>query len=127
MPRIAIACLACTLLAAPALADRESVAPGAAVAAKVIGQKCAGALTSAEIGELDAYLAKDAGESVKAMEAKAKAGGYNGPSMQQLQATLTDSLSKKYSDPANCNTTTMAQARDMLDRVRRVTATGSIR
>ncbi len=40
----------------------QGVSPGGVIAAKAIGQYCSGSLTTSEIGELDAYLAKAAKE-----------------------------------------------------------------
>ncbi len=63
----------CACAAAPASAYRwpgDSAGLGSAIAAKVIGQQCAGLLSASDMREVDAYLAKAASELAKKPDAQ---------------------------------------------------------
>lgn len=90
-------------------------APGGAIAAKVIGQNCPGVLTAYEMGELDAYLDKAARE----LDARAEPGA---PPFATFAAALTETYQ---AESRACATDVEEEARDMLQRVRRVMASSA--
>ncbi len=100
--------------AAPAAIAEEAmpIAPsGLAVAAKVIGRKCEGTLSPAEIAEIDAYISR-----VRAGYAAKSAG--DGRFADALFPSLEKKYSESYSEPGRCTDEAHAFARDMLARVR---------
>jgi hypothetical protein len=113
-------------VASPAGAYRwpgEEAGPGAAIAARVIGQHCVGLLSASEIGELDAYIAKATSEWKRKAEAQ-KNNSYRSPSPEAIMRQLTETYTKKYRDPLACDADAGEEARDMLMRVRKAMASG---
>ncbi|KAB2911145.1 MAG: hypothetical protein F9K29_23225 [Hyphomicrobiaceae bacterium] len=89
------------------------IAPsGLAVAAKVIGLQCGGALTPDEVAEIDAYIGR-----VRAGYAARSTGDRR--FADALFPSLEKTYSEAYGTPERCTTEAHAFARDMLDRVRR--------
>ena len=123
--RAALTALLCLPFAIPASAasswpgDAPSI--GGAIAATAIGQHCAGTLTPAEIDELAVYQAKAIGEfAQQSGETQEDPAAFIARVARELTATYTG----KYRDPAACDATADFEARDMLERVRKVMATG---
>ncbi|MDO9383696.1 MAG: hypothetical protein Q7T86_12610 [Hyphomicrobiaceae bacterium] len=121
----ALTALLCLPLAMPASATSawpgDTPSLGGAIAAKVIGQQCAGVLASAEIGELDAFQTKATAELAQ----RPGSGNEDGKQFtERLVRMLTQSYSTKYRDPAACDARATAEARDMLQRVRNVMVGG---
>ena len=113
-------------VAAPASAYKwpgENAGLGSAVAAKVIGQQCAGLLSASDIRELDAYLAKSASELAKKPDAM-KYSVNGAPFHETLMQRLTETYTKKYSDPKACDADAFEEAQDTLQKVRKAMATG---
>jgi hypothetical protein len=113
-------------IAAPAAAYKwpgDSAALGSAVAAKVIGQQCAGLLSASGIREIDAYLAKAVSELARKPEAQKNS--VNGtPFHEALIRDLTETYTKKYSDPTACDADAAEEAQDTLQKIGRAMATG---
>jgi hypothetical protein len=71
----------------------DNPSPGGAVAAKAIGQQCAGVVSDADIRELDQYLAKAAGELAATQDAQQNR--VNGrPFLDVLVGDLTATYTK---------------------------------
>ena len=104
-------------LLAPAMANQwppGEVVPGKVVWAKVVGEECSGVLTASEIAEFDAYLAKAAAEW----------GGNPanaGISFKKLMADMATDYASDY--PKDC-AADAAEARDILQAVRKAMASG---
>lgn len=117
--RATLTALLCLPLALPASAksswpgDTPSI--GGAIAAKVIGQQCEDVLAAAEIGELDAFLAR-------ALREFAHRPGIDTAETKKFDERfvpmLTEDYTKKYRNPAACDAAAAEEARDMLRRVR---------
>ena len=107
--------------------EGQGASPGGVIAAKAIGKYCSGSLSASEIGELDAYLAKAAKEWLEGEEAKKqKNKDYQPLSFEKkFVDPVTDVFAKKYSDPKNCGAGATEAARDMVQRVRGVMASGA--
>jgi hypothetical protein len=116
----------CGSVAAPASAYKwpgENAGLGSAIAAKVIGQQCAGLLSASDIREVDAYLAKAAREL--ATKPDAQKNSVNGTSFHEaLIRDLTETYTKKYRDPKACDADAAEEAQDTLGKIRKAMATG---
>jgi hypothetical protein len=127
--RIALSLLLCLPAAAPATAriwEGAGASPGGAIAAKAIGQYCPGVLSRPEIDELDAYLAKDASEQRKKDdEATQRDSGYKPFAFEEFRRNFAAHMVEKYSNAKNCDADSAEEARDMLQRIRKLLATGS--
>jgi hypothetical protein len=123
--RAALTALLSLPLTMPAFATSawpgDSPSLGGAIAAKVIGQQCAGVLTSLEIGELDTFQSKATAELAQ----RPGSGNEDGKQFtERLVRMLTQTYSTKYRGPAACDAQATVEARDMLQRVRNVMAGG---
>jgi transposase len=102
--------------------------PGAAIAAKVIGEQCPGVLSASEISELDAYLSKWEADVKQLDEAEKSRDSTYQPfpieKFPKLRKALGDEYTKKYRDPKNCNADAVEEARDTLQRVKQEMASG---
>jgi hypothetical protein len=121
----ALTALLCLPLAIPASASSswpgDAPSLGGAIAAKVIGQRCAGVLAPAEIGELEAFQSRATAELAE----RPVTGNEDGKAFtDRLARMLTQTYSDKYRDPAACDANAAGEARDMLQRVRTVMAGG---
>jgi hypothetical protein len=120
--RALCACLGLTLIfcvgvGSPVLAYKwpgDGPSPGGAISAKVIGQYCSGILSSTEIAELDAYLAKAASELAQKEEAK-KGSGFSSQSFETFRKGLTKDYESKYRDPKACDADATEEARVRLE------------
>lgn len=101
----------------------EDPAIGGAVAAKIIGQFCSGTLSEPDSKEIDAYLAKASTEWTK-NEERQKSKGYSSPSVQDLIRMLSETYSNKYKNSSACDDGAREEARDILEKVRKVMAAG---
>lgn len=113
---VAMSCL----LVSPAGAGKwpgTQASPGAALAAKAIGQACKGVLAPSQIAELDAYLAK------AAAEAKTDP-AMRGFSFDRFVRELSADYAARYRDAKECNADATEEARDSLKRVRAAMASG---
>jgi hypothetical protein len=114
------------LAAAPAAAYKwpgENAALGSAIAAKVIGKQCVGTLSASDMREIDAYLEKSADELARKPDARKYA--VNGvPFHETVTQRLTETYTKKYSDPAACDADAFEEAQDTLQKVRKAMASG---
>ncbi len=99
---------------------------GGVVDAKVIGQHCSGTLSAPEIAELDAYLVK-AGKEWPELEEelKKKLKDYRPISFEEVVQDLTDTYTRKFRDPKNCGPGATEMAQDMLQRVKKMMASGA--
>jgi hypothetical protein len=116
----------CGSVAAPASAYKwpgDSASLGSAIAAKVIGHQCAGALSASDIGELDAYLAKAVSELAKKPDAM-KNNVKGTPFHEVMVRDLTETYTKKYRDPKACDADAAEEAQDTLQKVRKAMSTG---
>jgi hypothetical protein len=116
----------CGSFAAPASAYKwpgDNASLGSAIAAKVIGQRCAGVLSASDIGEIDAYLAKAASELAKKPDAR-KYSVDDTPFHETLMRRLTETYTTKYRDPRACDSDAAEEAQDTLQKVRKVMAAG---
>ena len=101
----------------PARAEKwpgDDAPPGGAIAAKVIGQSCRGALDKSEVAELEDYIARRRAEFMAGDSDQQHLAKYLFP---QLDRAYTSD----YSDPSRCTADSTEMARDMLQRVRRIT------
>jgi hypothetical protein len=123
---LGLVALLCGAVASPAVAYKwpgERASLGSAVAAKVIGQQCAGILSAPDIRVLEAYLAKAASELAKKPDAmKYSVNGV--PFHETLMRRLTETYSQKYRDPLACDAETTEEAQDTLQKIRKEMATG---
>jgi len=127
VPILLSAALAAAVMSAPAHAYKfpgDGAPLGGVVATKVIAQSCAGTLTAPEIAELDAFIGKAAAAMDTKDAADEKGRGYKTLNSGELIKALTETYTAKYRDPANCNAGSTEEARDMLERVRKVMAAG---
>ncbi|MEQ1695046.1 MAG: hypothetical protein ABL901_04320 [Hyphomicrobiaceae bacterium] len=123
---LVLAILVATALSHSAMAYKfpgDDPAIGGAVAAKIIGQFCSGTLSETESKEIDAYLAKASIEWTK-NEERQKNKGYSSPSAQDLIRMLSETYSNKYKSPSACDDGAKEEARDILEKVRKVMAAG---
>jgi hypothetical protein len=123
MKRIVSAVAGLLLAALPAVAPAfaykwpgERASPGGAVSARVIGEQCAGVLSSAEIAELDAFIDRAGGE-LTAKHAQEN-GGDTPFQFEAFTSSLRDTYVADFKTPGRCNDGTAEEARDMLNRVR---------
>lgn len=86
--------------------------PGLAVAAKVIGDKCAGVLTRDETAEIAAYIAKARDIYAASKNENERVFG------EKLFTSLEEGYGETYAKPENCNEHARTFARNMLDQVR---------
>ena len=96
---------------------------GSAVATKIIGQFCSGTLSQSESAEIDAYIAKATSEWQKNEERK-KNKGYSSLSAQEIVRILTQTYSDKYKSTSACDDGATEEARDTLEKVRKLMAAG---
>ena len=113
--RAALTCL--VLMAAHSRAGAElwpgtDAPPGGAIAAKVIGQQCAGVLEPPEIQELAAFIDKRSREFANGTSDERRYPMFF-PRLEQMYRQI-------YAQPRRCDADAAAMARDMLERVRRV-------
>ncbi len=101
----------------------EDAGLGSAIAAKVIGQQCVGLLSASDMREIDAYLAKSASELANKPDAR-KYSVNGAPFYETLTQRLTETYTKKYSDPAACDADAFEEAQDTLQKVRKAMAAG---
>jgi hypothetical protein len=111
----AIAAVSVMALLAPAAAARadDDAAPGwgMAIAARVIGEKCADTLKADEIVTLNDYIAEAFQQSVTKS-------GQSPAWWADLRDKLEQSYVEKYSDPANCTDDARDEAEEMVSDVR---------
>ena len=111
------------LAAAPAAAYKwpgENAALGSAIAAKVIGKQCVGTLSASDMREIDAYLEKSADELARKPDARKYA--VNGvPFHETVTQRLTETYTKKYSEPADMINAIGWAATDVADAILRKT------
>ena len=125
-PRLGLTLVLCGSLAAPVSAYKwpgDSASLGSAVAAKVIGQQCAGLLSASDIREVDAYLARAASELAKKPDAQ-KYSVDGRPFHETLVRGLTQTYSEKYRDPKACDADAAEEAQDTLGKIRKAMASG---
>lgn len=118
-----ITLLAATVLFAPALAsadDTEAPGWGMAIAARVIGEKCTGALEPGEIATLNEFISAQFAQSV---EASGKGVAW----WADLRDKLEHSYVEKYADAANCTKDAREEAEDMVEDVRNFQQSASAR
>jgi hypothetical protein len=122
--RLGLILLLCGCVSTPAFAYKwpgDKASLGSAIAAKVIGQQCAGVLSASDIGELTLYLAKAAAELASKPDApKSSADGT--PFHEMLMRRLTETYTKKYHDPKACDADATEEAQDTLQKVRKAMA-----
>jgi hypothetical protein len=121
------ACLGLALaicLPADAFAGRWPASVGGAIAAKVIGQRCPGALSPTDIAEIEAYIAKYSSEAIADAEQKAKRSGETPFPFKAFQKSLTEKYEKAYRDPQRCDADARKQAQAALRHVRQAMAGG---
>ena len=114
------------LAAAPASAYKwpgEKASLGSAIAAKVIGQQCVGTLSASDMREIDTYLDKSAEELARKPDAR-KYSVNGAPFHETVTQRLTETYTKKYSDPAACDADAFEEAQDTLQKVRKAMASG---
>lgn len=84
---------------------------GMAIAARVIGEKCAGSVEDRDITLLNDYIAAQFSKSIT--------GSDHGPAWwADLRDKLERSYVEKYSDPANCTEDAREEAEDLVADVR---------
>jgi hypothetical protein len=124
--RLGLILVLCGSVAAPASAYKwpgDSAGLGSAVAAKGIGRRCAGRLSASDMREVDAYLAKAAGELAKKPDARKDS--VTGTAFHEtLMRRLTEAYSEKYRDPKACDAEAAEEAQDTLMKIRKAMATG---
>jgi hypothetical protein len=91
----------------------DDAPPGGAIAAKVIGQSCSGALDKGEIAELEDYIARRRAEFMAGDSDQQHLARYLFPQLDRAYQS-------DYSDPSRCTADSTEMARDMLQRVRRI-------
>ncbi|MGQ0673349.1 MAG: hypothetical protein ACT4N2_10810 [Hyphomicrobium sp.] len=96
--------------AVAARADDEPPGWGMAIAARVIGEKCQGALKEKEIAALNTYITDQFNAAV--------AGSSQSPAWwADLRDKLEQSYVEKYSDPANCTEEARDEAEELVSAV----------
>ena len=124
--RVGLMLVLCGSVATPAPAYKwpgDNASLGSAIAAKVIGQQCAGMLSASEIGEIDAYLGRAADELARKPDVlKHSADGT--PFHETLMRDLTQTYTAKYRDAKACDADAAEEAQDTLQKVRTAMATG---
>jgi hypothetical protein len=123
---LGLALVLCGSVATPASAYKwpgDNASLGSAIAARVIGQQCAGILSASDISELDAYLAKAASELAKKPDAR-KHSVDGAPFHTTLMRDLTETYTSKYRDPKARDADAIEETQDTLQKVRKAMATG---